>query len=203
MGWLDFSDDDAEEEAVKVQKKTAEWQKNMAERIWAETEPSRRIADEEARLKLGTEQALLPMYTKETMKTYPETMGLLRQDVLRKPGTSALFQQGVGNIAAGLAPYGVSPKGSAFGRMYTDLLARDIESTRQGRFQLAGYGTSPSSTGLSPTTGYGQGIQMAGLYGQSATNISELLQARSTNQQNLYGDLFGSAIRALPLLALA
>src|SRR4030042_4195170 len=197
-----FGDDDAEEEAVKVQKKQSEWQRQMAETIWKETAPDRELARKEAGLKLGTEEALLPMYTKETMATYPQTMGLLREDVLREPGTSQLFQQGVGNIAAGLAPYGASPKGTAFQRMYTNLLGQDIENTRQARFQLAGYGTQPVTSGLYPTTGYGESAQWGGLSAQSSTNVSELLQNQSTNQMNMYGDMFGSAIKALPLLAL-
>lgn len=167
----------------------------LQKQMWDETAPARRTAQQEADLKLAQEKILYPMYTKETMATYPSTMDLLRKDVLREPGTSALFKEGVGNIAAGLAPYGVSPKGSAFGRMYTDLLARDIESTRQGRFQIAGYGTQPTTTGYSPTMGMGEAGQMAGYAGQSGSQYANLLTQQGANIGGMYGTLGQTAVQ--------
>lgn len=203
---------DEQSEAIeKAAESTEEWQiylQKFEEKKYDEAERFRNLAYKEGNLQYQQAQKLLPMYTEETMATYPSTMDLLRKDVLRPPGTSELFKQGVGNIAAGLAPYGVSPKGSAFGRMYSNLLAQDIESTRQGRFQLAGYGTQPSMQSISPETGYPdfsgatsaqsdlanlmgmQGATQAGLYSAQSKYASQL-PAYFNLLQNQWGNLGG------------
>ncbi len=189
---------DEESEAIeKAAESTESWQKYLValeEKKDDEAARFRDLAYKEGKLQYQQAQKLLPMYTKETMATYPSTMKLLREDVLREPGTSALFQQGVGNIAAGLAPYGASPKGSAFGRMYSNLLAQDIESTRQGRFTLAGFGTQPSMQGISPETGYPNMSNAT----QAQSDLSNLIGMQGATQAGMYRS-YGQMAQQLPM----
>jgi hypothetical protein len=200
LGSLFLQKEGADEQSEAIEKaaeSTEEWQKYLValeEKKYDEAARFRDLAYEQANLTYQQAQQLTPMYTKETMATYPQTMEMLRQDVLREPGTSELFKRGVGNISAGLAPFGISPNSSAFNRMYTDLLGQDIENVRQSRFKLAGYGTQPSTANVSATTGYPDMSAAS----QAQGNYASLIGAQGAVQGGLYGSL-GQTATQMPL----
>lgn len=198
-GYLSYKGSEKQSQSIeKAAQSTEAWQKYLValeERKYDDAARFRNIAYSTARLQLQQAEQVYPELTKAFLATYPSTMGLLRQDVLREPGTSQLFQQGVGNIAAGLAPYGVSPKGSAFQRMYTNLLGQDIENVRQDRFKLAGLVSGqPFTPNISPETGY-PNMSAAGA---AQSDYASLLGTQGAVTGGMYGSL-GQTVQQLPM----
>ena len=111
---------------------------------------------------------------------------LLTQDINRKAGTGAPFQQalstGSRNIMAGLAPYGLtdsSTSGRAIGELNASLLASDQKRLANDRFMLAGLGPNVLNT----ATG------LFGQLGQTTNNIGNAELAKAGYKSDLYGDL--------------
>lgn len=112
------------------------------------------------------------------------------EDLMRPPGTNALFQEAVGNLAASLSRYGLSPDSSAFARGSADLLARDIEDVRSKRLMAAQFGS----------TGVQEASNLLGMAGGAATNISNLQASQGAVQGGLYGSI-GQSIAQAPFAA--
>ena len=96
-----------------------------------------------------------------------ESLGLIREDVKREPGTGPLFQtglrRGTKSIFQTLAPFGLtesSVAGEAVGQLTEGLIARDIARIEDARFRTAGF--APRSTGQ------GSLGAATGLFGQAS-----------------------------------
>ncbi len=179
-------------EAGNVQEAIKMEQLAMYRQLLEEGRPLREAYQEAALANLPLQQA-----------AYQQSLGLLSQDILREPGTGALFNRGLSRgksaIAKDLSKYGIDPSSGVaqrgFAELTGSLLASDIANIRNARFNLL-----DRSNFAKPANTLSTAVNLLSGAGNVAANRADLIASEGAVKGGLYGSI-GQDVANIGLLA--